>query len=82
VPQRGRSAVFWGDIASRENPESYAADFERACENGGLLADYARLNYFTSIILRCKIRRLRIAMLLCLTGLAISLSFYIVTGLK
>ena len=82
IPARGQGTVFWGDIASRGNPNTYASDFERACETGGLLADYSRLNYFTSIILRCKIRRLRIAMLLCLGGLAVSLSYYIVSGLK
>lgn len=79
IPPCGGGVIFWGDIASRESADAYAAEFERKCHDGGLLADYAWLNFCTSKILRCKIRRLRQAMILCLTALAISVPVFIVT---
>jgi hypothetical protein len=79
VPACGRGVVFWGDIASRESADDYAAAFDRRCSEGGLLADYAWLNFCTSQILRRKVRRLRIAMALCLTALAISVPAFILS---
>ena len=54
---RGNGVVYWGDIASRENSRAYAAAFNEACESGGILNDYAHLNWCTGVILRRKIRQ-------------------------
>ena len=64
MPVRGTGVVFWGDIASRSDPSTYAADFEQSCHGGGILEDYARLNWCTSVILRRKVKQLRLAMVL------------------
>jgi len=71
--------VFWGDIAGRPDAEAYRADFDRRCDDGGILADYAVLNFFTSKILRRKIRRLRLSMALCFAALATSVTLFITT---
>jgi hypothetical protein len=79
IPGCGSGVIFWGDIASRKNAKEYHEEFERRCVDGGFIADYAWLNWCTSNIIRCKIRRLRIAMALCFIALAVSVPAYIYT---
>ena len=78
LPERGNGVVYWGDIASRANSRNYAAEFDKACDSGGILDNYAHLNWCTSVILRRKVRRLRLAMGLCFAALIISVPVFII----
>jgi hypothetical protein len=78
LPARGEGVVFWGDIASMADSAAYAEAFDVACERGGILQNYAHLNWCTSQILRRKVLRLRLAMCFCFAAIAISVPVFII----
>lgn len=59
LPKQGTGSVFWGDIASCDDVQTYQKRFDSSVEKGQLWGEYATLNYYSSRILRSKFRCLR-----------------------
>ena len=68
IPMQGSGSVFWGDIASCDDVQTYQKRFESSLEKGRLGNEYATLNYYSSRILRSKFRCLRFSIFSFVAG--------------
>ncbi len=81
IPRQGHGSVFWGDIASCDDAETYQKRFDSSLEKGLLGNEYATLNYYSSRILRSKFRCLRFSIFSFVVGSILGLVSATITRL-
>jgi len=68
IPMQGTGSVFWGDIATCGDLQTYQKRFDDSYENGKIKSEYVTLNYYSARILRSKFRCLRFSIIAFVIG--------------
>lgn len=68
IPMQGTGSVFWGDIATCGDLQTYQRRFDNSYENNKLKSEYVELNYYSARILRSKFRCLRFSIIAFVIG--------------
>jgi pycsar effector protein len=77
LPKTGNSVLFWGDISSHKDIDSYVNHFDSVLGSGKLDEQYLAQNYHTARLLRRKYVCLRASIILFFIGLFTSFAVFL-----